>query len=48
MIPFKYILISRTTSNICHTVRFAYRKMKDGKKLCSSIKLRKKEIFEDG
>ena len=31
-----------------HTVRFAYRKMKDGKKLGASIKLRKKEIFEDG
>ena len=31
-----------------HTVRYAYRKMKDAKKLCASIKLRKKEIFEDG
>ena len=31
-----------------HTVRFAYRKMKDAKKLCASIKLRKKEMFECG
>ena len=31
-----------------HAVRFAYRKMKDAKKLGASIKLRKKEIFEDG
>ena len=31
-----------------HTVRFAYRKLKDAKKLGASIKLRKKEIFEDG
>ena len=31
-----------------HTVRFAYRKMKDAKKLGASIKLRKEEIFEGG
>ena len=33
---------------IFHTVRFAYRKMIDAKKLDASIKLRKKEIFEGG
>ena len=33
---------------IFHTVRFAYRKIKDAKKLGASIKLRKKEIFEGG
>ena len=31
-----------------HTIRFAYCKMKDAKKLGASIKLRKKDIFEDG
>ena len=31
-----------------HTVRFAYHKMRDAKKLGASIKLRKKEIFEGG
>ena len=33
---------------IFHTVRSAYRKMKDGKKLGASIKLRKKKIVEGG
>ena len=33
------------TSDIVHTVRCAYRKMKDAKKLGASIKLRKKEKF---
>ena len=28
-------------------VRFAYRKLKDAKKLSASIQLRKKEIFKD-
>ena len=31
-----------------HTVRFVYHTMKDGKKLCASIKLRMKEMFEGG
>ena len=31
-----------------HTVRFAYRMMKDAKKMGASIKLRKNEVFEDG
>ena len=49
MIPFKYVLITRTTFGyFFHTVRFAYRMMKHAKKLGASIKLRKKEIFEDG
>ena len=30
-----------------HTVRFAYRKVKDARKLGASNNLRKKEIFED-
>ena len=47
MIPFKYILITRTNL-IFHTVRFAYRKMKDAKKLSTFIKLRMNEIFEGG
>ena len=35
------------TSDIFHTVKFAYHKMKDAK-LGASMKLRKKEIFEGG
>ena len=31
-----------------HTVRFAYHKMTDAKKLGAFVKLRKKEIVEDG
>ena len=30
------------------TVRFAYRKMKEAKKIGAFIKLKRKEIFEDG
>ena len=48
MISFKYILITRTNFGYFFTLRFAYRKMKDAKKLGASIKLREKEIFEDG
>ena len=49
MIPFKYILITRANFGyFFHTVRFAYHKMKDTKKLGASIKLRKKDIFEGG
>ena len=49
MIPLKYIFNTRTNFGyFFHTVSFAYDKMKDAKKLGASIKLRKKEIFEDG
>ena len=49
MISFKYILITRKVLRIFfHIVRCAYRKIKDAKKLGASIKLRKKEAFEDG
>ena len=49
MIPFKYIFITRTNFGyFFHTVRFAYRKMKDAKKIGASMKLREKEIFEGG
>ena len=49
MIPFKYILITRTNFEyFFRIVKFAYHKMKDEKILGVSIKLRKKEIVEDG
>ena len=49
MIPFKYILITRTNFGcLFHPDRFAYRKVKDATELGASVKLIKKEIFEDG
>ena len=49
MIPFKYILITRTNFGyLFHPDRFAYRKVKDATELGASIKLRKKEILKVG